>query len=183
MWYNWFGYYCCFLKSKGIKNIIASDISTGRLELAKKLGASHAFNPIKDGDLKSYIENEFGTVPSLNYAGDLPNLNTFFECSGVSALLQHGTELLAPDGNLTVLAIYSKQMEIDPNNIVYKRLNVVGSLFYEDKDFVEAIELVGSGKIDLTPIISHTFPLDELPKAFETQADSKISVKVVVDAR
>lgn len=170
------------LKTKGVENIIASDISEKRLELAKKLGAKYTFNPKTDGNLKDFIEKQFGTVPSLNYAGNLPNLNTAFECSGVSSILKQSTELLAPDGNLTVLAIYSKEMTIDPNNVVYKRLNIMGSLFYSSEDFLEAIDLVSSGKLDVTPIVSHHFSLDELPKAFEVQADSSKSVKVIVDA-
>ena len=170
------------LKAKGIKNIVASDISEKRLELAKTLGASHTFNPKSDGDLKDLITDNFGTVGSLNYAGELPNLNAAFECSGVSPLLKQSMELLAPDGNLTVLAIYSKEMTVDPNNMVYKRLNVKGSLFYTSEDFLEAIDLMDTGKVDLSPIVSHHFPLNELPEAFKVQADSSKSVKVIVDS-
>ncbi len=168
------------LKSKGVENIIATDISEKRLELAKKLGAKYTFNPM-NGDLKSMIIDTFGQVDSLNYAGQLPNLNVAFECTGLSPLLNQTIELLAPDGKLTVLAIYSKPMEVDPNNIVYKRLDIKGSLFYTSDDFIEAIDLVSSGKVDVTPIVSHHFPLSELPKAFEMQADSSQSVKVIVD--
>jgi 2-desacetyl-2-hydroxyethyl bacteriochlorophyllide A dehydrogenase len=170
------------LKAKGINNIIASDISEKRLELAEKLGAAYTYNPKTDGDLKDLITSNFGTVNSLNYAGELPNLNAAFECSGVSPLLHQSMELLAPDGNLTVLAIYSKEMTVDPNNIVYKRLNIQGSLFYTPDDFLEAIELLDTGKVDLSPIVSHHFPLSELPHAFEIQADSSKSVKVIVDS-
>ncbi len=170
------------LKSKGVTNIVASDISERRLELAKKMGAKYTFNPKTDGDLKVFLENEFGTVPSLNYAGDLPNLNTAFECSGISPILQQVADMMAPDGNLTVIAIYSQEMTLDPNTIVYKRLKIVGSLFYANEDFQEAIDLVSSGKVDLTPIVSHQFPLDQLTKAFEVQADSSQSVKVIVSS-
>ncbi len=170
------------LKSKGFKNIIASDISDKRLELAKTLGAKFTFNPSGEKDLKDFIIKNFGTVNSLNYAGELPALRAAFECSGVSPVLSQIIELLAPDGKITILAIYGKDLTIDPNMIVYKRLEVKGSLFYTNNDFLEAIELMHTGKVDLTPIVSHHFPLNELPKAFETQADSKKSVKVIVDS-
>ncbi|WP_137091208.1 zinc-dependent alcohol dehydrogenase [Mangrovivirga cuniculi] len=170
------------LKSKGIKNIIASDISDKRLELAKQLGANYTFNPSSDDKLDDLIINNFGTVNSLNYAGELPNLNAAFECSGVGAVFSQSVNLLAPDGSLTILAIYSKELSLDPNLVVYKRLNILGSLFYTPNDFIEAIDLMASGEVDLSPIVSHHFPLDELPKAFETQADSRKSVKVIVDS-
>jgi 2-desacetyl-2-hydroxyethyl bacteriochlorophyllide A dehydrogenase len=170
------------LKSKGVDNIIASDISEKRLELAKQLGAKYTFNPKTDGDLKDMVTKTFGTVDSLNYAGQLPNLNAAFECSGVSPLLAQSLELLAPDGKQTVLAIYSKPMSIDPNLIVYKRLQVKGSLFYTADDFLEAIELMTESKVDLSPIVSHHFPLNELAEAFKVQADGSKSVKVIVDS-
>ncbi|MCX2745607.1 zinc-binding dehydrogenase [Mangrovivirga sp. M17] len=170
------------LKSKGIENIIASDISDKRLELAKELGAKFTFNPSSDGNLEDLIVNNFGTVSSLNYAGELPNLNAAFECSGVGGVFNQSASLLAPDGSLTILAIYGKELPLDPNLIVYKRLNIQGSLFYTPNDFKEAIDLMASGKVDLSPIVSHHFPLNELPKAFEVQADSNKSVKVIVDS-
>ena len=169
------------LKQKGYSNIIASDISPARLELAKKLGASVTFNPKSDGDLKDLIEKNYGKVNSLNYAGELPNLNAAFECTGVSPVLQQTVSLLAPDAKLTILAIYSKPMELDPNEIVYKRLDIKGSLFYDSNDFLEAIRYMKEG-MDITPIVSHHFPLKELPHAFEVQADSSKSVKVMVDS-
>ncbi|WP_186757828.1 zinc-dependent alcohol dehydrogenase [Echinicola salinicaeni] len=171
------------LKSKGIENIIASDISSKRLELAKKMGAKHTFNPTTDGDIKTFVSQTYGEVDSLNYAGKLPNLTVAFECSGVSALLAQSMDLLAPDGKLTVLAIYSKDLVVDPNLVVYKRLTVKGSLFYKPEDFLEAIELSSKGKLDISPLVTHQFPLAELPKAFETQADGSKSVKVLVDCQ
>lgn len=169
------------LKSKGIDNIIASDISEKRLELAKKLGAKYTFNPKTDGDLKDMVSGTFGMVNALDYSEQIPNVTAAFECSGVSALFAQCLELLAPDGKLTILAIYSKEMTVDPNFVVYKRLQIKGSLFYSDEDFLEAIQLMEKGKVDLTPIVSHHFPLAELPRAFEVQADSSQSVKVIVD--
>lgn len=169
------------LKQKGYKNIIASDISEKRLELAKQLGAAITFNPKTDGDLKDLIVNTYGTVNSLNYSGELPGLNAAFECTGVSAVLQQVVSLLAPDAKLTVLAIYSKPMELDPNEIVYKRLDIKGSLFYTGNDFKEAIAMMDAG-LDITPIISHHFSLADLPQAFQVQADSSKSVKVVVES-
>ncbi|MGJ5641324.1 zinc-dependent alcohol dehydrogenase [Formosa sp. S-31] len=169
------------LKSKGVEHIIASDISDKRLELAKTLGAKYTFNPKTDGDLKEMVTKTYGRVMALDYSGKLPHLTAAFECTGVSALLAQCMELLAPDGKLTILAIYRNEVTLNPNLMVYKRLQIKGSLFYKNEDFLEAISLMDSGKVDLSPIVSHHFPLKELQKAFEMQADSSKSVKVIVD--
>lgn len=170
------------LKSKGVVNIIASDISDKRLELAKQLGARYTFNPKTDGSLKDFLVDVFGSVPSLNYAGDLPNLNGVYECSGVSAIFNETLTCLAPDGHITPIAIYSKKIEVDPNEIVYKRAKINGSLFYTDADFAEAIDLLASGQSKISSIVTHIFSLSEIAEAFKTQADSSISVKVMVEA-
>ncbi len=174
------------LKAKGVKTIIASDISDIRLEKAKNLGATHTFNPshtynpAQQSDLRSYIIKNFGTKMALDYSGEIPNLNAAFECSGVSVLLAEVINTLAPDGNLTILAIYNKTTSFDPNAIVYKRLTVKGSLFYTFEDFGEAIDLVANGTIDVSNIVTHTFELSEIGKAFEIQADSTQSIKVTL---
>lgn len=169
------------LKSKGVENIIATDISKTRLGIAKRMGAKYTFNPTSDGDLKAFIVSKYGEVDNLTYSGKLPHLTASFECSGVSQIVESTLEYLAPDGKFTLLAVYGKGVGINPNEFVYKRIQLLGSFFYKDEDFAEAIELTASGKVDLTPIVTHRFPLDELPEAFEVQADSSKSIKVLVD--
>ena len=63
-----------------------------------------------------------------------------------------------------------------------KGLKINGSLFYTDDDFAEAIDLLASGKSNISSIVTHTFPLNELPEAFKIQADSSKSVKVMVES-
>jgi threonine dehydrogenase-like Zn-dependent dehydrogenase len=81
-----------------------------------------------------------------------------------------------------ILAAYSKSIDVDINNVVLlKALSIHGSFAYSSQEMLEVIELVSSGKVDLTSIVTHEFPLQQLPEAFETQANSQISVKVLVD--
>lgn len=169
------------LKQKGLQNIIVSDISEVRLEIAKKLGASETFNPLKDGEITDFIKEKYGTAKSLVWGPDLPNLQLVFECTGIAGIFKQGIENLAPDGKMVVLGTYSEEVNVNPNTILNNRLNIKGSMSYTAKDFKESIDLVASGAIDVSPIITHHFPLSELPRAFEIQADSKVSVKVVIE--
>lgn len=171
------------LKSKGVENIIATDISETRLGIAERMGAKYTFNPTKDGDLKTFIVSKYGEVDNLTHSGKVPNLTASFECSGVSQIVESTIDYLAPDGKFTLLAVYGKGVGINPNDFIFKRIQLLGSFFYKDEDFTEAIELTTSGKVDLTPIVTHQFPLAELPEAFEVQADSAKSIKVLVNCQ
>ena len=42
-----------------------------------------------------------------------------------------------------------------------------------DTDFDAAIELIASGKVDATKLVTHRFPLMEVPEAFRISADKR----------
>ena len=47
------------------------------------------------------------------------------------------------------------------------------------EEFIEASELIRSGKIDRKPLVSHTFTLEQASEAYETQLLAEEAVKVV----
>jgi len=46
--------------------------------------------------------------------------------------------------------------------------------------FNEAVRLIVEGKVKLKPLVSHQFPLQEAREAFETAANTRLSVKVLI---
>ena len=170
------------LNAKGVKTIIASDISDKRLEMAKDLGATITYNPATAKiSLNDFLIQELGSTPSM-FGQPIPNLHAAFECSGVPSVFNNALGALGRKGSLVILAAYSKSIDVDINNVVLlKALSIHGSFAYSSQEMLEVIELVSSGKVDLTSIVTHEFPLQQLPEAFETQANSQISVKVLVD--
>ncbi|RIV70155.1 zinc-dependent alcohol dehydrogenase [Flagellimonas aequoris] len=169
------------LASKGVKTIIASDVSDKRLEKARELGATITFNPssAKMG-LQDFLIEKLGSTPSL-FGMELPNLDAAFECSGVPSVFIDALNGLRIKGKLIILATYPQKIEIDISHLVLqKALTVQGSFAYTSEEMIQVIDLVSSGKVDLTSIVTHEYALKELPQAFETQADSQKSIKVLV---
>lgn len=63
-----------------------------------------------------------------------------------------------------------------------KELNVYGSRNAMKKDFLELIDLVKAGGVDLEKIVTNTYKMDEAPKAFEEfAANAGKMLKVVID--
>ena len=59
---------------------------------------------------------------------------------------------------------------------------VVGTLMCQKKDYLQAIELVATSKLSLTPIITHRFDFKDYLKAYETiEASNGNYLKVMVD--
>lgn len=68
---------------------------------------------------------------------------------------------------------------INTNLIHYKELFVHGSHGSLPRQHRKAVDLIRSGTIDVAPFITHSFPLDEIQKAFDTAA-SRACMRVVV---
>lgn len=136
------------------------DVSAQRLEWAKKLGADHA--------LRTFTE-------------DLSLVDVAVEAVGIEPTLNGAIQWVKPGGRLVMAGIYEKSVQIDPNEIVNKELNLVGINAYNMSDLKESIELMTAGKIDVTPLISHVLPVDEAPKGFDMLTSTDVqAIKILI---
>jgi threonine 3-dehydrogenase len=114
-------------------------------------------------------------------AGNGPDV--LLEMSGNATAIQHGLGLLRMGGRASLLGIPSKPVTLDlAESIIFKGATVHGingRRMYETWFQMEA--LLRSGKIDLTPVITHRLPLaqfDEAMRLLENGEASKILLKV-----
>jgi L-idonate 5-dehydrogenase len=119
---------------------------------------------------------------------DVPGgaVNTIFDCVGATrtfsgvSVLEQALALVKPDGKVVVVAVFEKSLEIDPNIIVRKGIRLLGSWAWTADEFVQALELTSSGKIDRKPLISHEFALEDAAEAYATQASADTAIKVML---
>jgi len=81
---------------------------------------------------------------------------------------------------VVVVSIFEKPPELEINMMVRKGITLYGSWAWTIDEFLQALELIGSGKVDRKPLITHTFPLEQASEAFETQLKAEEAVKVVL---
>jgi threonine dehydrogenase-like Zn-dependent dehydrogenase len=62
--------------------------------------------------------------------------------------------------------------------LMMKQLRISGSMVYPD-DFGETLELLRN--VDLSPLITHKFSLDEFDAALETARDTNVAGKVMIE--
>ncbi|MBI4316583.1 MAG: L-threonine 3-dehydrogenase [Chloroflexi bacterium] len=157
-------------KAAGARVIYASDVSDYRLNMARAAGADLALNPRRDD-----------VVAMVRQATDGEGVDVLLEMSGAVTAIDQGFTLLKPGGEAALLGVSPGPFTFDWNHhIVFKGARVYGitgrrlwETWYQSRG------LVRSGAVNLAPLITHRFKLEEYDKAFETMASGQ-SGKVVL---
>ena len=157
-------------KLLGVKRIFITDVVDYRLDLAEKLGADYTINASVDNveEVVYKATNGLGVDIAIEVAG-APNTPL------------QAVKLTKPHGRVVIVGFFEEpRVPMDMTEIVAKELEIVGSRVYWH-DFKTAIDLVARRVINVKRIVTHSFPLEDVAKAFEV-ADKKLynAVKVLV---
>jgi len=142
----------------GATNIIATEINEFRIQLAKKIGADLVINPESE-DLINMIAEK------TNNQG----VDVVLEMSGNPTAMLDAFKVIRSGGRYSILGIPDKPLKIDlGNDIIFKYLTVQGingRLMYST--WYKTSRFLSSGRLDLAPIITHRFRLEEFVKAMD----------------
>ncbi len=115
-------------------------------------------------------------------AKQVGQINTTFEASGTEAGLRDCIESIAPSGIMVQVGTLPPMTGKAPiNQIMAKGLSLHGA-FRFDKEFSQAVNLIVSKTLDVTPLISDQFPINQAENAFRAALNSAASTKVQVVA-
>jgi threonine dehydrogenase-like Zn-dependent dehydrogenase len=119
-------------------------------------------------------------------------IDVVYDTIGMAETLEVGARLLRARGTLVKLGMHGPARWED-TPVYFKEINFTGSnaFGFEDVEGVRRhgiahyLDLVGTGRIDLTPMLTHTFRLDEWRDAFTALAtqDESGAIKVAIDQR
>lgn len=152
-------------------NVMITDTSDYRLEVAKKCGIEHTSNA-KQENLKDAGRRCFGEA----------GFNVAFECAGVEPALAAVVDSIEKGGDIVAVAVYEEHPRVDMSVVGDRELTVIGTLMYKKEDFTEAVELVAGGQVVLEPMYSEHFPFEQFLDAYNfIDAQGEKSMKVFVD--
>jgi L-iditol 2-dehydrogenase len=163
------------LRSRGV-SIIAIDQKQTRLDTAKSMGiADHVIKVEKDAD---DCDEVVGKVMELT---DGFGADVVVSAAGLDpSVLEEALQMSAKQGQvLYFAATLSDPATINLDVIHYKELNFVGSHDSTRADYEKALHMLASGAIDVSPIISHRYPLTDIYDAFKF-ASERSGLKVMV---
>ena len=159
---------CVMLKQP--KRIILCETDDERIEFIKKhYPEVMVVNP-KEVDVEEFVKRN----------SDHGGADRVLEVAGSSSTFELAWKIARPNAIVTIVALYEETQKLPlpqmyGKNLIFKTGGVDGC----DCDAI--LKLIEERKIDTTPLITHTFPLSEIEKAydlFENRKDGVIKIAI-----
>jgi len=152
-------------KAAGATEIVVTDVVDAPLPIALKMGATTAINVMAEPErLKA------------EYAAQKGAFDVMFECSGNQHALTGAFDVLRPGGTIVQIGV-GGNFTLPMNVVVAKEFDLRGSFrFHEEFDW--AVALIGSGQVDLSPLLTASIPIEHAVEAFDLAADKSRAMKV-----
>jgi threonine 3-dehydrogenase len=153
----------------GARNVVVTDVNDYRLALARAMGATRTVH-VPQEDLRRVMED----------LGMKEGFDVGLEMSGHGPAFRQMLEVMNHGGKIAMLGIMPGPEAVDWNQVVFKGLFIKG--IYGREMFETWYKMVAmlQGGLDLSPVITHRFPVDRFQEAFDVMRSGK-SGKVVLD--
>lgn len=147
-------------------------------ELAERYGADKVIYARRNFDYYQEVAEVFGArlyKPILGKKVMTGGADVVFECVGNDESIDDALRFTRAGGRLVLVGLVGISKKIDWTPVWFKELTVVGTNSsstenYEGqpiRDYQLALNWLAGGKIDLSPLLTHTFPLSEYKRAIE----------------
>jgi threonine dehydrogenase-like Zn-dependent dehydrogenase len=154
------------LRAAGLVEVTVIETSPERRAKAMEIGATHTVDPL--------------AVDCVQYFSDTAAAPRFaFECTGVAEVTETAVRILRPHGRLTVTGFARRPPTYRAQDLLFKEIEIRGSYIYVE-EFAQAIDLLGRGTIDISPLISGVVDLDESEAAFAAMRSNPSAVKYLI---
>jgi L-idonate 5-dehydrogenase len=153
-------------RAAGAVEIVATDVAPFTLAKAREVGADAAHNVAGEPDALAA------------YTAGKGRFDVMFECSGVAAALAGAVPALKPGAVVMQLGL-GGDMTLPVQAMTAKEIELRGSFRFH-AEFFTAVGMMKAGRLDVKPLITHTFPLSEALPAFEMASDRSQAIKAQI---
>ncbi len=156
-------------KHVGARNVVITDVNAYRLDLARKLGATRAVDVSRE-DLKTVMA-ELGMTEGFDVG---------LEMSGNAQAFRSMIDSMSNGGRIALLGIFGEEAAIDWGKVIFKGLHLKGIYGREMYETWYKMSAMLQSGLDISPVITHRFPIEDFKAGFEAMGSGK-SGKVVLD--
>jgi L-iditol 2-dehydrogenase len=154
---------------RGARSVAITDRSPHRLAMARSLGADLAID-VRATD----------PVDAIRSATAGRGADVVFEAVGVTATVVQSLAAVRTAGHVTWIGNSAPIVELPMQDLVTRELTLRGSYTFSS-EFEEAIDLLATSQVDISPLIELTAPLEDGPGLFRRLGDGTLeAVKVVL---
>jgi threonine dehydrogenase-like Zn-dependent dehydrogenase len=151
--------------------VLAADMREDRLAVAERLGAARTFSVPTDQSAE-----DVGARIAADWSPQV-----VFECAGAAPAVELALHAVATGGRVVLVGLAAKPVPIVPLRFVRRGLSLLGSLIYDHGvDFPRAIELVRSGRVHPSAVVTHVQQLEQADRALQLIVSGQ-SGKVLLD--
>jgi len=136
-------------------NVIAVDVLARKLELARELGAVEAVNAKEVEDVPKALRKLTGGGP-----------DTALEVIGNPKTIGQALASVRWGGRVVIVGYTDADVAVNMGRVMFREIEIRGSLGCGLQDFPKVIELVRVGKVPLEKFVTHRFPLDRINDGF-----------------
>lgn len=156
-------------KYAGARFVVASDLSDYRLDIAKKMGASLTVNPSKGETIQD-------AVRKLGLRG----FDVGLEMSGSPKAFKEMISNMYNGSSIALLGILPSNFEVPWSDIIFKAITLKGIYGREMWETWYKMEMMIIGGINLDPVITHRFHIDDFQKGFDAMEEGNCG-KVILN--
>ena len=158
------------LRSLGAWKVMAVEPNPYRRTKAAEMGADLLIDPSAEDPVAAVLAATNGQGAEV-----------VLEMSGNATAIDQGTRMLARGGRMSLLGLPDRPVTLDLNDqVIFKEARLQGITGREMfRTWQQTTTLLSTGRVDVTPVITHRFGLEEFAAAFETTA-SGVAGKVIL---
>lgn len=147
--------------------VAVSDLQESRRDFAVEHGADLGLDPTQQEEMEAANRQTGG-------------FDTILEASGAGPAVRSNLKIVKKGGTIVQVGSINGDIELPANLIMSKELSFLGSFRYGDI-YPIAMNLLTTRRVDVRPLISRTFPIAEVTRAFELASQRSDTIKVQVE--
>jgi threonine dehydrogenase-like Zn-dependent dehydrogenase len=198
------------LKARGVRTVVASDLASGRRQLARACGADMVIDPAGAGpspysaaaekgghllDQPAALDMALDTREKLERLpigwwhvwrlaealGVAPKRPVIFECVGVPGMIESILDGAPLFSRVVVAGVCVGEDRFTPAMAINKEVDLRFVFGYTPLEFRDTLHMLAEGKVDPGPLITGTVGLGGVASAFETLARPDGHAKILID--
>lgn len=157
-------------RAMGAQKVLLSELSTYRLEIAKKCGIN-TINPSVE-KLPHVIMEIFGK----------DGADVIFDCVGINDTINQAINCARKGSDIVVVGVFSDNAIINMGFVQDHELRLIGTAMYRVEDFKKAIDFLINNEIELRALITHRIAFKDYIEAYHTVDSQKDkTMKIIID--
>ncbi len=151
--------------------VIAVDIVDKKLETAKQLGAQHTINA-KEKEDKALLKE----IRSLTGGG----ADIAIEAIGNPKTIELASSAVKAGGLHCQVGYTQQSVPLNAGRLMFREIEIKGSLGCRPVDYPKIIEMTRTGRIQLEPVVTHKFKLEDINDAFDLLRNGESLRSIVI---